>query len=143
LRLALPSDPHRRATAITRGIVVVGAAILLAVWVVVISSIDAARTAAMDRARSEGHNLAAALEDQVAQILNGVDAATEVVAKRLRAERSGFDLYAWARDNPLLVGGIVNAIIIGPDGKLAASTVDRRPRPADFSDSPQFRVNLD
>ena len=66
------SDPQQRTRALTRGIISVGTIIILAMWAVVIASIIAAREAAIDRARSEGRNLAiaGAVVDQAHQFLH-------------------------------------------------------------------------
>ena len=66
-----PSDPRRHARAITIEIVAVGFIVILAMWAIVIASITAAREAAVDRARSDGHNLAVAFADEVSHILDG------------------------------------------------------------------------
>jgi hypothetical protein len=85
LFIPFPSDPRRHARAITFEIVAVGIIVILAMWAMVIASITAAREAAMDRTRSEGHNLAVAFADEVTHILDGVAGAMEAVVQRMRA----------------------------------------------------------
>jgi hypothetical protein len=83
LFIPFPSDPRRHARAITFEIVAVGIIVILAMWAMVIASITAAREAAMDRTRSEGHNIAVAFADEVT--LDGVAGAMEAVVQRMRA----------------------------------------------------------
>src|ERR1700737_2116726 len=102
-----------------------------------------AREAAMDRTRSEGRNLAAAFADELTQILGGVAGVMEIVAQRMRTARGAFDIHAWAREIPLLSNATIQAGIIGPDGRLVATTLDRAPEPIDLSDREHFRIHLD
>ena len=138
-----PSDPRRHARAISIEIVAVGIIVILAMWAMVIASITAAREAAMDRARSEGHNLAVAFADEVTHSFDGVAGAMEVVAQRMRAAHGQLDIYAWARDIPLLSSATIQGAIIGPDGRLVSTTRDPAPQPIDVSDREHFRIHLD
>ena len=138
-----PSDPRRRARAITLEIVVVGITVILAMWATVVFSIMAAQEAAMDRTRSEGRNLAVAFADEVTHILGGVAGAMEIVAQHVRVERGRYDIHAWARDIPLLSQATIQGAIIGPDGRLVSITLDPAPQPIDLSDREHFRIHLD
>jgi PAS domain S-box-containing protein len=137
------SDPQQRTRALTRGIIAVGTLIILAMWAVVIASIIAAREAAIDRARSDGHNLAIAFADEVSHILDGVAGGMEIVAQRMRAAHGRLDIYAWRPEIPLLSDATIQAAIIGPDGRLVSTTLDPHPEPIDLSDREHFRVHLD
>jgi signal transduction histidine kinase len=137
------SDPRRHARAVTREIVAVGVIVVLAMWAMVAASITAAREAAMDRTRSEGRNLTVAFADEVAHIMGGVAGAMEVIAQRMRAEGGRLDIYAWAREIPLLSQASIEGAIIGPDGRLVSTTLDPAPEPIDLSDREHFRVHLD
>jgi signal transduction histidine kinase len=140
---AFASDPRRRAKALTFGIIAVGMAITLAMWATVIASVVVAREAAMDRARSEGHNLAVAFADEVNHILDGVAGAMEIIAQRMRAAHGRLDIYAWAHEIPLLSSATIQAAIVGPDGRLISTTLDPTPNPIDLSDREHIRVHLD
>src|SRR6202011_178185 len=137
------SDPRRRARIITGEIIAVVIIIIAAMWVMVGASIMVAREAAMDRARSEGRNLAIAFAGEVTQILDDVAGAMEIIAQRIRAERGQFDIHDWAREIPLLSSATIQAAIIGPDGKLASTTLDPAPQPLDLSDREHIRIHLD
>lgn len=97
----------------------------------------------MDRARSEGRNLAAAFADELTHILGGVAGAMEIVAQRMRTAHGTFDIHAWAREVPLLSNATIQAGIIGPDGRLVSTTLDPAPEPIDLSDREHFRIHLD
>jgi hypothetical protein len=60
------SDP-RRAALFRRGIGATGIALILIMWGVVAASLVSQRGQALERARSDGANLAAAFQDQVTQ----------------------------------------------------------------------------
>ncbi len=106
----------------------------------VIASITAAREAAMDRTRSEGHNLAVAFADEVTHILDGVAGAMEAVVQRMRAAHGQFNIYGWGHAIPLLSSATVQEGIIGPDGRLVSTTLDPAPQPIDLG--PGGRISL-
>lgn len=140
---AFASDPRRRAKALTCGIIAVGTAITLAMWATVIASVIVAREAAIDRARSEGRNLAVAFADEVNHVLGGVAGAMEIIAQRMRAAHGRLDIYAWAQEIPLLSSATIQAAIVGPDGRLMSTTLDPAPDPIDLRDREHIRVHLD
>jgi two-component system, NarL family, sensor histidine kinase BarA len=137
------SNPRRRARIITCEIIAVGILIIAAMWVMAAASIMAAREAAMDRTRSEGRNLAVAFSGEVTQILDGVAGAMEIIAQRMRVAHGQLDIYAWAREIPLLSSATIQGAIIGPDGKLVSTTLDPAPHPVDLGDREHVRVHLD
>ena len=143
LSTLFPADPRRRCRATTIEIVAVGIIVILAMWTMVAASITTAREAAMDRARSEGRNLAAAFADEFTHILGGVAGAMEIVAQRMRTTRGAFDIHAWAREISLLSNATIQAGIIAPDGRLVSTTLDPAPEPIDLSDREHFRIHLD
>jgi PAS domain S-box-containing protein len=103
----------------------------------------AAREAAMDRARSEGRNLAAAFAGEVTQILDGAAGAMEIIARRMRDAQGRFDIHEWASEIPLLSSATMQGAIIGPDGRLVSTTLDPAPQPIDLGDREHVRVHLD
>jgi len=137
------SDLRRHARALTRGIIIVGSLIILAMWAVVIASIFAARETAIERTRSEGRNLAIAFAAEVNHFLSGVAGGMEIIAERMRAAPGQFNIQTWARDVPLLSSATIQGAIIGPDGRLVSTTLDLKPDPIDLSDRQHFRVHLD
>src|SRR5436309_320212 len=96
------NDPRRGARIITCEIIALGTIIIVAMWVMAATSIMAAREAALERTRSEGRNLAVAFAGEVTHVFDGVAGAMEIIAQRMRAARGQLDIYAWAREIPLL-----------------------------------------
>jgi diguanylate cyclase (GGDEF)-like protein len=135
---AKPSSHGVRKT--VRTIIVVIATLLVVMWAVVGVSINATRETEMAHVRSEANNLAAAFSDEVTHILDGIAADMEVVAERMRAGRKRKGIF---RDIPLPQVATTQGAVLGPDGMLAATTLDPNPKPMDLSDREHFRVHLD
>jgi signal transduction histidine kinase len=143
LFLFLAGNRRRRTKAIEASIVGVGGTVILALWLVVVASIIAAREAAMERTRSEGRNLAIAFAGEVNHIVDGVARAMEIIAQRMREAHGQFDIHAWAQEIPLLSSETILAVIVRPDGRIASTTWDPNPEPVDLSDREPVRVHLD
>src|SRR4051794_30772217 len=109
------NDARVRSKTTTACVIVVGALVVLAMWAVVVTSIRHTRERAMDHARSETHNLAAAFADEVSRNLDSVAASMAIVARRLQAGENPHQLAAWAKDIPMLSGATIQAAVIGPD----------------------------
>jgi signal transduction histidine kinase len=135
-------DPHRRASAITKGIVAGGVLVLIVLWAVVAVSVIDAREAAMGQARSVARNLAIAFDDEVQNTLAEIVRGMDFFTKRIRENSGHFDLYEWVRENPLLQPG-VEAAIIAPNGVLLSSTRGPVVDPVDLSDREHFRIHQD
>ncbi len=137
-------DPAQQSAtpASERTIIAAAVAILLAVWAIVGVAIYQARETALAEARATGANLTAALSDEVARTFDRISATMERLAERMR-QHEGVDIYGWARELPLISDGIVQAGLLGPDGKLVNTTLDPDPQPIDLSDRLHFRVHLD
>jgi len=134
---------QERATAASeRAIITATLAILLALWSIVTVSIYQAHEGALRQARATGANLTAALSDEVSHTFDMISATMDRLAERMRAHE-GVDVYGWAGELPLLSGGIVQAGLIGPDGRLVNTTLDPAAEPIDLSDREHFRVHLD
>ena len=112
-------------------------------WALVGLSVITARQTALDAASSETRNLVVAFREEVASILRGVEAETNLIAERMRREGDNFNLYAWGQENVLVSSGLAQATIIGTDGRIRSTTIDRHPPETDLSDRSHFRVHLD
>jgi PAS domain-containing protein len=143
LRIPWAGDPKSRCRIVTLGIIAIAAAVIVAIWAVVVASIISAREAAMDRARAEGRNLAIAFADEVNHTLNGVAGGMEIIAERMRATHGEFDIHNWARDIPLLSSATIQGAIIDPNGRVVSTTLDPKPEPIDVGDREHFHVHLD
>jgi len=117
--------------------------LLVALWAVVGFSLVTSRQAALIAASSQGRNLTIAFREEVALILRRVEGETSLIAERMRAERSNFDLYAWGQAIDLVSPGIARAVIVNPDGKLRSATAEPHPGSIDLGDRDYFRVHLD
>jgi hypothetical protein len=138
---ALTNSPPRRARTIIRTILVAFGVLVVAMWAAVGFSVVTARQNALEDANSEGRNLMIAFREEVATILRGVEAQSNLIAERMRSDGDGFDLHAWGEKNVLISPGVAHATIIGPDGNLKSTTFPppfhldlfRRPRAFPYS----------
>ncbi|HTZ36489.1 MAG TPA: ATP-binding protein [Stellaceae bacterium] len=138
------SDSRLRSRATSAGIVVVGALVVFALWAVVLTSLRATRSAAIDHARAEAHNLAAAFADEVGRNLDAAADAMRIIAQRVQAGEDPHAIPAWAAQIPMLSLGAIQAAVIGPDGMMIASTLDPYPAvPLDLRDREHIRVHLE
>jgi signal transduction histidine kinase len=137
------TDPNRRARALKWGIAGVVGIVTLAMWILVGVSIASSRDSDIHNAEAEASNFAAAFQDEVEHTLDSVAGTMEIVSRQLQRKNGHFDIYQWAQEIPLIAAGTIQAGIIGPDGRLVASTLERHPQPIDLSDREHFRVHLD
>jgi diguanylate cyclase (GGDEF)-like protein len=126
-----------------RSIILVIAVALVAMWTLVGVSLVNSRHTALLAASLEGRNLMIAFREEIATILRGVEAESNVLADRMRRTPGKFDLYAWGRENVLISPGMADAGIADPDGKLGWSTLEPHPQSVDISDRAHFRIHLD
>jgi signal transduction histidine kinase len=133
----------RRARTIIRTILIAFGVLVVALWAAVGFSVVSARHHALEEANSEGRNLMIAFREEVATILRGVEAQTNLIAERMRSEGDGFDLHAWGEKNLVISPGLAHATIIGPDGNLKSTTFDPPYASTYFGDRAHFRIHLD
>ena len=139
----IQDNPRRRTKRLKLGIVVVLICVLVALWGVVAGSIFTSWQTAVQDSQSDAGNYAAIFQDELLHTLDTVSANMDLVAARMRAKNSDFDIYSWAHDIPMVSGPTIGAVIIGPDGRLVASTGDPHATPIDLSDRELFRAHLD
>ncbi|HXO00746.1 MAG TPA: ATP-binding protein [Stellaceae bacterium] len=140
---ALTNSPPRRARTIIRTILVAFGVLVVAMWAAVGFSVVTARQNALEDANSEGRNLMIAFREEVATILRGVEAQSNLIAERMRSDGDGFDLHAWGEKNVLISPGVAHATIIGPDGNLKSTTFPPPFTSTYFGDRAHFRIHLD
>jgi signal transduction histidine kinase len=139
----LTGSPLLRARSIIRIILLAFGILVVAMWTVVGFSVVTAREHALEDAHSEGRNLMIAFREEVATILRGVEAQSDLIAERMRSEGDGFDLHAWGEKNVLISPGVAQATIVGPDGYIKSTTYDP-PYPSTYlGDRVHFRIHLD
>ncbi|HLY44599.1 MAG TPA: EAL domain-containing protein [Stellaceae bacterium] len=126
-----------------RNIVLVIGIVIVAIWVLVGFSLVTSRHTALVAASSQSRNLTIAFREEIATILRGVDGETKLIAARMRRDGEGFNLYDWGQENLATSHGIAQVSIIGPDGKLRSTTIERHPPATDLGDRAHFRVQME
>jgi signal transduction histidine kinase len=139
----LTTSPPRRARTIIRIILIAFGILVVAMWAAVGYSVVTARRNAIKDAQSEGRNLMIAFREEVATILRGVDAQSNLIAERMRSEGDSFDLHAWGEKNVLISPGMAHATIVGPDGNIKSTTYDLPSSSLYLGDREHFRIHLD
>jgi PAS domain S-box-containing protein len=139
---ASPRWPHAvsaRTVWLIATIVVTGIALIVALWIAVFVLIAAERKAALSDARANISNLSGAFQAALSRELDGVSAAMNLVARQMIASPDSSHLQKWVRALPLSSGDVIDAAIVGPDGKLLAIASEAHPPPADMSNRSYFR----
>ncbi len=126
----------KHAIAVLASVIVLGTILLLA------SVATEQREAAEERAWNDVDNLSGAFEEQVYRVVDDVRGAIELLKLRLAIEGAAFNLVDWARRIPEFATSTVQIAIVGPDGKLLATSLSRNPEPIDLSDREHIRAQL-
>ena len=74
--------------------------------------------------------------------MNNVTASMNLVEERLKVEGRNFDLFKWAPAIPEVAAATIQVAIVGPDGRLVATTADPHAGPMDLSDREHIRVHM-
>jgi signal transduction histidine kinase len=117
--------------------------ILCTIVVLVAVVITEQRHAVLARARSDAANLSAAFEEQIGRTLDNVGGIMNALGERIETQGYDFDLSFWARQMPELAASTVQIALIGADGRLAGTSLERHPAPIDLSDREYFIVHRD
>jgi hypothetical protein len=125
-----------RAGAIVVLIVVLIAALLSA-------SIVTARKDALAQARLQNSFLSAALAEDAEGSLDTAAVASELVKRRVEAEGDATPLAELKKEISKYVRHLINISLIGPDGRLRATSGDVASSPASFSQFDFFIANRD
>jgi signal transduction histidine kinase len=133
----------RRAKALKLGIAAVIAAVIQAMWAVVVVSIDYSRDATLKTMHADAANLAFAFEDEVTHTLNDVAKTMDLFADRMRARDSDMDIYKWSREILLPSDATANGGIVAPDGTVLSVTLSPDSPSINVSDREYFRIQLD
>ncbi|MGO8955071.1 MAG: ATP-binding protein [Rhodomicrobium sp.] len=133
---------HRRQR-LTRLLAALLALILLSIAALAIAAIVRARSDALAKARLEASYISAALDEDVEGALNTLACASQFVAQRIEKEGdTGFLAQLKeqiSRNSPALTA----ISIIGPDGKLRASSQGEAPGSLDFANLEFFTAQRD
>jgi len=125
------------------GLMAAVAAILLIMWALAVLSNVNARHVAVENAGREADNLSAAVADEVNRSMNDLSGTMSLVAEQVAARHGNLNLYNIRDRIPRMSSAIVQASVIGPDGRLRSTTTEPHPAPIDLSDREHFRVHLD
>ncbi len=126
----------------TRKIIWVIAIVIGVMWALVGAALVTSRQTAVVAAGSETRNLTIAFREEIATILRAVEAEMNMLADRMRREPD-LDLYAWGKQNVLVMPGMAQATIIDPDGNLRTTTQEAHPSATALGDRKHFRIHLD
>ncbi|HLI13416.1 MAG TPA: ATP-binding protein [Alphaproteobacteria bacterium] len=124
------------------GLVLAAAAVILALWCAVLGFTWAQRAAAIENARRDAVNLTFIVDEQVARTLTAIDQTMRFLDAEMRRSGQSFNLAEWARHAPVVKDFTNQVTIIGPDGRLRASSLSAHVPPVDLSDRPHFRIHL-
>jgi PAS domain S-box-containing protein len=127
----------------TTACILVGGALILTLWIVVITSTRSTREAAIDHARAETHDLAITFADEVNRNLDEVADAMDVISRRLQAGEDPHDISAWALKMPIPSLSTIQVAIVDHNGRLISTTLDAHAKAIDLSDREHIRVHLD
>src|SRR4029077_11986882 len=99
--------------------------------------------AAIKNLHADAANLAFAFDEDVTHTLDSIAGTMQAVANRMAARRSDMDLYAWARQFPIITSPTVKAAVISPSGSLIAGTWAPRLEAENLAGQDYFRVARD
>jgi len=126
---------------LTRRLVFFVALILLSISAILIAAILKARSDALAKARLAASFLSAALAEDVEGGLNTLACASVLIRRRLEKEDDSGSLPQLRQEISRYAPGLTAISIIGPDGRLRASSGNEAPGSLDFSDYDFFRAS--
>jgi signal transduction histidine kinase len=119
------------------------ALIILSILALLIVSIGKIRQAALDEARLQASYLSAALEEDAEGSLNTAAVASEFVKRRVEAEGADAPLAELKQSVAKYMPALITISVIGPDGRLIATSGDVASSPTNFSQFEFFVANRD
>ena len=136
-------DPRHRARVLTWGIAAVVTVVVIAMWIAVGTSVIQSHDSAIKEAEASTTNLSFAFDEDVTHTLDNIDGTMEAVANRMAVRPGGVNLYALARQFPILNPPVVEAAVISPKGMIIAGTWARALPPVSEGDEEFFRIQRD
>ena len=94
------------------------------------------------RAARDSSNLAHTAAESIGQTIAGVDDALRFIGAIFSSDPKHFDIAVWASRVNRTRGVALDFAIIGPDGKLGASSLGTANMPADFSERDFFKAHV-
>ncbi len=118
-------------------------ALLVFVWVGTALYLELDRKKTAQAAAGNSSNIARIFEDHVSRSIKEIDKTLLFIRHAWEAAPENFDLPAWTTNAYLLHDLTVQMALIGPDGRLIATNVDRAAEPMDLADREHFRIHAD
>jgi diguanylate cyclase (GGDEF)-like protein/PAS domain S-box-containing protein len=128
--------------AIAQSSTLLGLAMIGLTWMSLAFHVEIERDTAEHAAIENSRNLARAFEAHLSQSLSDVDRMLDVMRAYYLRDPAHFDFDVWSEGTRLLDKAVVQLSIIGPDGRIRASTIPGW-SPVDLSDREHFRVHID
>jgi len=136
-------DPRHGARVLTWGIAAVVTAVLIAMWTAVGTSVTQSHDSEIKAVEASTTNLAFAFDEDVTHTLDNIDGTMRAVANRMVARSGSVNLYALARQFPILNAPVIEAAVISPTGKIISGTWAPSLPPLSVGDEEFFRIQRD
>jgi methyl-accepting chemotaxis protein len=120
-----------------------GFAIIALCWSGLAYQLSVERTKALDAAIERGGSLARLFEAATIRQIKGIDQTLLLLRQAYEENPEHFDLRDWARRTSLFSDATVQGSLIGPDGRLIATTYDYAGPPINLADREHFRAQVD
>ncbi len=124
------------------GVALAGAGLIIGVWVTVFAILWRDRESAITETETDSTNLTLAFEEQIVRTIGAIDQTMRFLQADIEREGSSFDLQRWLAHAPSMADLSLQLAIIGPDGRLKASSLDANPDPIDLGDREHFRAHV-
>ncbi len=115
---------------------------LLLLWGGIWLHLGEVRRQAQRSAQNDADNLARSLEQNIIRSIEGADQLLRFLQVTYAGDPAGFDLFTWINAWRPADGLVVQLVLVGADGRMRASSVERSTAPVDLSDREHFRVHL-
>ena len=145
--IRLPTLSWRRAWAAVaarraRATLLLLAGALVLLWSGIWLHLGEVRRQAGQAAQNDADNLARSLEQNIIRSIEGADQLLRFLQVTYAGAPESFDLFTWINAWQPADGLAVQLVLIGADGRMRASSVERSTAPVDLSDREHFRVHL-
>ncbi len=124
------------------GIALVGASLIVGLWVAVWAIVLRDRQQAISDTETDAANLTLAFEEQIVRTVGAIDQTMRFLQADIQRQGTAFDLQRWMAQAPTISDLTLQLAIIGADGRLKASSLEANPDPIDLSDREHFRVHV-
>lgn len=137
---------RRHATRLSRKIAGAGVALVIGLWAVIVFAAHTEGKAALERARSQGHNLSAAFAAEAGRMLDTIATAMALISERIQRDSEHgpgwMDAQRLTKEITGAVRPAVQAALLGPDGRVLFSTMPPAIANMDFRDREDFKIHL-